>query len=84
MVDLYGIGCSTADRIGDPAGVRKGPGWSEVIDQGNRVGVGSRIEMMAGLKKDMKKKVGDGITFEELRRAKYDFALGDDSRICKH
>jgi len=40
--------------------------------------------MMAGLKKDMKKKVGDGITFEELRRAKYDFALGDDSRICKH
>src|SRR5262245_10812664 len=34
--------------------------------------------------KDRKGKTGVGITFEELRRAKYDFALGDDARICKH
>ena len=39
------------------------------------------MEMMA---KDRKGKTGVGITFEELRRAKYDFALGDDARICKH
>src|SRR5262245_36757876 len=29
------------------------------------------------------KMAGEGIAFEELRRAKYDFALGDDARICK-